>query len=178
MNLDLRLASIRSVLKIALISIQPRMVVMTYTTLRIGRKSIPHQIYLVTTVTLHRAPIFTDHAVGRLLIHQLQAQDAADCTKTLAFVVMPDHVHWLFQLGTTQPLHQVIKHVKGSSAREINRHLHRTGQLWQPAFHDHAVRSNQSLIEIARYVIMNPVRAGLVKRVADYALWDSVWIEK
>jgi hypothetical protein len=48
--------------------------------------------------------------------------------------------------------------------------------LWQRGFHDHALRQDDDLAAAARYVIANPVRRGLVKRVADYPHWDAVWL--
>lgn len=54
--------------------------------------------------------------------------------------------------------------------------LSRQGRLWQPGFHDHAVRREESLEAIARYIVANPLRAGLVKKVGDYPLWDAIWV--
>ncbi|WP_155312116.1 transposase [Desulfosarcina ovata] len=51
----------------------------------------------------------------------------------------------------------------------------RNGALWARAYHDHALRSDEDLKTVARYIIGNPVRAGLVERVGDYSFWDAVW---
>ncbi|MEH6575539.1 MAG: transposase [Amphritea sp.] len=59
--------------------------------------------------------------------------------ETLAFVVMPDHVHCLVQLDKN-PLNQTVHDVKSISAHRINRMLGRSGRFWQDGFHDHAVR--------------------------------------
>jgi len=61
------------------------------------------------------------------------------------------------------------------NAREVNRSNDRSGSVWQPSFHDRAIRTDESLVNTARYVIMNPVRAGLVERIGDYPLWDAIW---
>jgi len=47
--------------------------------------------------------------------------------------------------------------------------------MWQDGFHDHAIRKEEDLADIARYVVANPLRAGLVRRIGDYSLWDSIW---
>ena len=44
------------------------------------------------------------------------------------------------------------------------------------AFHDHALRANEDLRQAARYVIANPIRAGLVRRVGDYPFWNAIWV--
>jgi len=67
--------------------------------LRRGRVSLPGQIYHITTVTLGREPVFSDLRNARFLINTLHQSQVRDEASTLAFVVMPDHLHWLMQLG-------------------------------------------------------------------------------
>jgi REP element-mobilizing transposase RayT len=148
---------------------------MTYNDLRKGRVSRLEHVYLITAVTAERRPVFEDLFIGRCVVDAMRAQDAARNTVTLAYVVMPDHIHWLFCLATTESLAAILKRVKGTTARRINSLISSTGAVWQPSFHDHAVRCDESLVTLARYVVMNPVRAGLVDRIGDYPLWDVAW---
>lgn len=90
-------------------------------------------------------------------------------------MVMPDHLHWLFELQA-RDLSAVVASVKRFSARNVNDLLGISGALWQPGFHDHALRREEELRNVARYVVMNPVRAGLVRSVRDYPLWDAAWL--
>lgn len=94
---------------------------------------------------------------------------------TLAYIVMPDHVHWLYRLNVSATLQQVVGQLKGRSARRINAILQRRGHFWQRGFHDHALRREEALRDAARYLICNPVRAGLVTDVHSYPYWDTVW---
>jgi REP element-mobilizing transposase RayT len=94
----------------------------------------------------------------------------------LAWVLMPDHAHWLLQLGDLETLAAVVNRLKSASARHTNRALGRQGALWQKAFHDHALRSEEDLRQTARYVVANPLRAGLVRRINDYPFWNAVWL--
>jgi REP element-mobilizing transposase RayT len=91
---------------------------------------------------------------------------------------MPDHFHGLLRLNNSPPddLSQVMKFVKGQSGRMINKHLDRSGKLWQTGFHDHALRNEEDRLHIARYIVANPLRAGLVGCLADWPHWDSVWL--
>ena len=66
--------------------------------------------------------------------------------------------------------------VKSRSAIAINKHLRSQGQVWQKGFHDHALRRGGDLLKTARYVVANPLRAGLAKDLGDYPLWDAVWL--
>lgn len=94
----------------------------------------------------------------------------------LAWVLMPDHVHWLIRLGSGQGLGAVVNRLKSGSARATNRALRRSGPLWTAAFHDHGLRADEDLRRSARYVIANPVRAGLVQRIGDYPFWNAIWL--
>ncbi len=138
--------------------------------LRLGRYSQAQQIYLITTVTLGRQPVFADFARARQLVALLKQTQARQQASTLAFVVMPDHLHWLMQLGEGQKLSVCVQRLKSLSAHAYQE------PLWQPGFHDHAVRSEEDLPALARYIVSNPVRAGLVPRTGLYPHWDAVWV--
>jgi putative transposase len=84
---------------------------------------------------------------------------------------MPDHLHWLMQLGPRRSVSQVVGTVKSLSARRLG-----CAALWQAGFHDHAMRREENLIGTARYIVANPLRAGLVERIGDYPHWDAVWL--
>jgi putative transposase len=76
---------------------------------------------------------------------------------------MPDHAHWLIELSEHDALSDVVNRIKSASARRANRVLQRKGALWATAYHDHALRAEDDLPDTARYVVANPLRAGLVK---------------
>src|SRR5437868_4068122 len=143
--------------------------------LRAGRYSQSGQIYLLTAVIRNREPLFTNWQTGRLLVRQFQQAYAADLAESLAWVVMPDHFHWLVELRDCT-LPALMLATKSRSARAVNAHLGREGRLWQKGFHDRAIRREEDLLAVARYVIANPIRAGLVRRVHDYPLWDAKWL--
>jgi len=63
--------------------------------LRLGRFSQAGQVYMVTVFTLGRQPFFTDFAAARALVHTLKTESDLHRAHTLAYVVMPDHLHWL-----------------------------------------------------------------------------------
>ena len=138
--------------------------------LRRGRVSIPGQYYHVTCATVDRAPVFLDWPAGLPVIAALRAAQHSSDAHTLAYCLMPDHLHWLMRLDKS-PLARVVGQMKGRSARATG-----NGYLWQRGYYDHAIRTDESLLNVARYIIANPLRAGLVTRIGDYPLWDSVWL--
>jgi len=143
--------------------------------LRSGRFSQTGGIYMITSTTEQRRAVFADWRIGRLLVHEFRRAEEQGLACSLAWVVMPDHFHWLLALEQGS-LAALIMQVKGSSSVAINRTLHQSGRLWQPGFHDRALRREQDLQPLARYIVANPLRAGLVKRLGDYPLWDAIWV--
>lgn len=143
--------------------------------LRIGRHDEPNRIYLLTANTLGREPVFEDYSLGRFVVHQFQQAQKEGFADTLAWVVMPDHFHWLMQLQRGS-LAQLMCQTKSLSTRAINRAASRSGSLWQQSFHDRALRREEDLVKLARYVVANPLRAGLVEKLGDYPLWDAIWV--
>lgn len=144
--------------------------------LRNGRYSETGQIYLLTTVVTNRQPIFSDFTVARSCIRILAKQDESQRTTTLAFVLMPDHLHWLIILKSGT-LGGLLHRFKGASARMINQHQGGHGKVWQAGYHDRALRQDEDVRAVARYVISNPQRSGLVNRIWTYPHWDACWVE-
>jgi REP element-mobilizing transposase RayT len=144
--------------------------------LRLGRRSIPGQIYLVTTVTRNRYPFFAvpraAHCASRIL------GDAATWlpNRCLCWVLMPDHWHGLLQLGDSGNLSAAMHRAKLRCAHAVAAESHLRGGIWAPGFHDRALRRGDDVRASARYVIANPVRAGLVRHVLDYPYWDAIWL--
>jgi len=143
--------------------------------LRRGRFSEPGRVYLLTAVTRNRQPHFLDLTTARLLVAQLRAAHDEGWVSSLAWVVMPDHLHWMVQLER-HSLDRLMRRVKSCSARQANRLLGLSDSFWQDGYHDRALRRDEDLLAVARYIVANPLRAGLVRRVGDYPFWDAVWL--
>ena len=145
--------------------------------LRKGRVSAINQVYHVTTTTCCRHPYFHDLKSGRIVIREIMRSVSNGYTDTLAFVVMPDHLHWLFSLTGPKTLAAVVGAVKSHSARELNVLFnHPSAPVWQSGFYDHALRSDEDVIQVARYIVANPLRAELVDHIGEYPLWDAAWL--
>ena len=138
--------------------------------LRKGRYSEANRIYLITTVTERRELIFDDLIAARIVINTLKEEQARENAETLAFVLMPDHLHWLMQLGNDRSLSSVVATIKSVSAHRLAR------KIWQDGFHDYALRKKEDIQGTARYIVANPLRAGLVKKIGDYPHWDAKWL--
>jgi REP element-mobilizing transposase RayT len=146
-----------------------------YRALRKGRHSAPGGVYFITTVTDRRVPWFGDWELATIAARSLLTADDRYGTRTFCWVVMPDHIHWLVQAGEL-PLEKSVSRLKGSTARMLNMEIGRTGRFWFPGFHDHGLRKPERLRQVARYIVANPLRAGLVSRIGDYPFWNAAWL--
>ncbi len=157
---------------------------MSYSNLSVGRYSSSGQVYLVTTVTAQRWPIFHDFNMARCVIGEMRRLNNSGCVSSMAWVLMPDHLHWLFQLGASDTLSRVMQNFKGRSSRAVKLLAEKQaagqvallGGVWQRAYHDRALRQEDDVRAVARYLAANPLRAGLVTSLSDYAHWDAVWV--
>ena len=82
--------------------------------------------------------------------------------RMLAWVIMPNHVHTLIEIGTV-PLSKIVQNWKSIVAVEANKLLKRTGSFWQPEYWDHFMRDAEKTPKAIRYVENNPVRANLCR---------------
>jgi len=94
-----------------------------------------------------------------------------------ALVVMPDHVHMLITPYEHCGLPLIMTRIKNVSAHRINAELHRTGPVWQREYFDHILRSDESSRTKGEYIVMNPVRKGLVSAADGYRWTYRSWIE-
>lgn len=105
----------------------------------------------------------------------------AELYKLWAYVVMINHVHILLRPKASgresntmvNTISNITKGLKGYTAREANRILHRTGQpFWQQESFDHWPRNQEEFLRIIAYIENNPVKAGFVRRPQDWP-WSS-----
>jgi REP element-mobilizing transposase RayT len=143
--------------------------------LRIGRFSEPGRLYLLTTTTHDRMPLFHDLRFARAAIRQLRQSDQEGACRSLAWVLMPDHLHWLVALGDVN-LSNLMRTFKSRTSCALYRAGADHRRIWQAGFHDRALRKDEDVRAAARYIIANPIRAGLVRRAGDYPHWDCVWL--
>ena len=125
--------------------------------------------YLDTT---RQGPMFLRRPeVAGLVVDALQRGAAVGYYDLRAFVVMGNHVHALFRpiAGASR----VLQWLKGTTAREANLVLGRTGKaFWQRESYDHWVRDEGELERITAYIENNPVRAELAPDPSQYG-WSS-----
>ncbi len=134
--------------------------------LRIGRYSQPGQYYFLTTSVHGRRWIFSSEERAQIILDAIRWLSDSGRFATDAAVVMPDHLHLVGQLGSSS-LEQVMHTLKSYTAHR----LAESGveaPIWQDGYHDHGLRNEEDYRSMVTYVLQNPVRAGLARRVDDY----------
>ncbi|HZX70318.1 MAG TPA: transposase [Rhodanobacter sp.] len=144
--------------------------------LRQGRVSIPGQIYLLTITTHPRRRLFADPTRARIASGVIHSAFTWGDASLFAWVLMPDHWHGLLQLGN-EPLARVMNRFKGNLTRALNASLEPQQRIWDRSFHDHALRADEDVRQVARYIVANPIRAGLAVNALDYPYWNAIWLD-
>ena len=149
---------------------------MNQAALRRQRWSISDQPHFVTVVTRRRTPLFLEFDTARRVVDEMRRIHEQRTVISLAWVLMPDHLHWLFVLRERTGLDVVIHDFKSRSASTVSRISGRNRSIWQSGYQDRAIRRDEELQRVGRYIVGDPVRARLVDRLGDYPHWDAVWL--
>lgn len=105
-------------------------------------------------------------------------------TSFFAYCIMSNHVHLLIEhqrvkqaehggKSANYPVTEALRLLKGSTARLCNIQLNRTGSFWQHESYDHFVRTEGELEWTIRYILQNPVKAGLVN---EWKSWKFTYV--
>ena len=96
--------------------------------------------------------------------------------RLLAWVLMPDHAHWLLQPGERETLAQVVSRMRARSGQAVNRLRGEKRPVWASSWDDRVLHDGEDPRAMARFIVANPLRAGLVRALADYPFWDAEWL--
>ena len=117
------------------------------------------------------------------IIAQIVAKEIDDLNnhryQLIAYSIMPNHVHMLIRSCISEPANhrgqsanysvtETLRMLKGRTARFCNLELKRNGSFWQHESYDHVIRDEHELEQAIRYILNNPVKAGLVKAWNDW----------
>ena len=92
--------------------------------------------------------------------------------KLFAYCLMTNHVHLLIKVGNKGTISRIMQSITVAHTRYYNYIYRRCGHVWQGRFHSPIVSDDSYMINVMRYIEQNPLRAGMVKSVADYK-WSS-----
>lgn len=88
-----------------------------------------------------------------------------------AYCLMDNHYHLLIETPKAN-LSQVMRGLNGRFTKYVNKTYHRMGHVFQGRYKSIIVQKDNYLLELSRYLVLNPVRAGLTETPEDY-IWSS-----
>lgn len=110
------------------------------------------------------------------LIHKYSAKFQI---KVIAYCLMPNHYHFLLRQDSDIPISDFMRSVFNSYVQSFNRWYQRSGTMFQGRFKHLVVEKDSYVLQLCRYIHLNPVAAHLVGRPEDWIFSDfSVWIDQ
>jgi leucyl-tRNA synthetase/REP element-mobilizing transposase RayT len=114
--------------------------------------------------------LLKDPALAKIVANALHHFDG-DRYELDAYVIMPNHVHVLFRIGPDHELPDLLHSWKSFTAKEINKALGRSGEIWQREYWDRIVRDSEHFSNVAKYIADNPGHARL--REGEFTLFSK-----
>jgi len=129
--------------------------------------------YFLTFCTFERRRHFNKADHVELVCTHFAQRSAHEHFEIPAYCFMPDHVHLLVE-GTQDDsdLKQFIKSAKQYSGFYFSRKTQE--QLWQRYGFERVLRGEEGTWNVARYIVTNPIRSGLVDSLHEYPFWGSL----
>jgi putative transposase len=128
-------------------------------------------IYHVNTVGNRRVPIFLSDADYELFLVQLERVVKRFGWKVYAYCLMPDHYHLLVE--TPEPnIAAGMQMLNGGYAQPFNARHGKEHHVFGERYHAEVVGRDAHLLEVARYICLNPVRAGLCTEASEWR-WSA-----
>ncbi len=135
------------------------------------RIQLPGAIYHLTSRGNARGRIFRHHADRRLFLNIVAELVERFDWRCHAHCLMDNHYHLLIE--TIRPtLADGMRHLNGVYTQRFNRLHRRVGHVFQGRYQAVLVEKESHLLEVCRYVVLNPVRAGIVGDPADWS-WSN-----
>jgi putative transposase len=130
--------------------------------------------YFLTFCTNQRAPLLSRPSVTESVIRQLRKCSDQYGFAVTAYCFMPDHAHLLVEgVASDSNLEEFVRVWKQCTAFHARREG--AGVLWQRGYYEHILRSDESMVIKAAYVLTNPVRAGLARSPHEYQ-WSGSFV--
>ncbi|EHK8998501.1 transposase [Vibrio vulnificus] len=128
-------------------------------------------LYHVTSRGNARQPIYLEESDFELFIETLSDVCARFNWVIHSFCLMTNHYHLLIETPDGN-LSKGMRQLNGVYTQSFNRKHKRVGHLFQGRYKSILVDKESYLLEVGRYILLNPVRAAMVESVEEYS-WSS-----
>ena len=124
--------------------------------------------YFLTTTTKNRVEIFKEPKNCKILLVTIEYFKLILDFKLYGFCIMPNHLHLIIHPFGKYNFSYIMKMLKGSFARKLNKINGREGKIWQKGFYDELILNSYELLTKLEYTHNNPVKASLVTSPEEY----------
>jgi putative transposase len=135
------------------------------------RVQLPGAAFHVTSRGVRKQAIFRDDADRSAFLNVLWTVTVRHEWSCLAFCLMTTHYHLLIRTPNAD-LAAGMQRLNSNFAQEFNRKHGETGHVFEARYHSVPIERDGHLVELYRYIAMNPVRAGLCSRPEAWK-WSS-----
>lgn len=133
----------------------------------------PNDHFFFSIVTEGKKPWFDNPEINGLILEIVKAVEAKSGFKFSAWVILPDHLHWLTMAGTADYSKAIWAFKRGVSAQfKRTRTISQGDILWQDRFWEHTIRDDDDYCRHVDYIHYNPVKHGYVRSPRDWQ-WSS-----
>jgi putative transposase len=140
---------------------------------RIPRGQAAGYVYHIINRGNGRSEIFHKSQDYQAFLDLLSAAKKRESVKVLAFCLMPNHFHLVLEPEHTTALSKFMQWLLTSHVRRYHRHYRSSGHIWQGRFKSFPIQQDEHLLTVLRYVLQNPVRAGLARSACNWT-WSSI----
>jgi putative transposase len=147
----------------------------------VQRYYVPNATVFITAVTRGRRPVFEEEPQRQLLFDTMRAVQSLHAFRLVAYVVLPDHLHWLMVTPAEVTFSEVMHSIKRNFSLNLKSRCDAAGtvHVWQERFWDHVIRDEEDLSRHLDYVHYNPVKHGLVARPEEWVCTSyQHWLER
>lgn len=137
-----------------------------------GRVRLPGRAYRITWMTDGRRRHFERLEIARTVVSAMRAQEKRGGVRSMAWVLMPDHLHWLVQMEADETVDSVLEELRAACEGVAGT----GGRLWAEDYTVRSLSARDDIREISRDMVANPLRWGLAASLAEYPHWDAIWI--
>jgi putative transposase len=140
---------------------------------RIPRGQQGGYVYHVINRGNGRATVFHKSQDYEAFLSLLSEAKKRHPVKLFGFCLMPNHFHFVVEPTHENMLSQFMQWLLTSHVRRYHKHYGGSGHIWQGRFKSFPVQRDEHLITALRYVLQNPVRAGLSSTAQEWR-WSSL----
>ena len=128
----------------------------------------PSRIFFATTNTSMGKRLLQVERNANLLIDVLRSLVAEHKFELHDFVIMPDHIHLLIEVGNDVTIEKAMQYIKGRFSHRLSKEFGYKSEVWQRGFTEMQVMNKQDMETHRIYIAENPIKAGLAAPAEEY----------